>query len=68
VPIMYSARFGPFPPPGPATELPPEFPDWRTDIYPWNQPVVYRSGRYVVHEVKEPKGEIVFPLPKELWD
>jgi len=68
VPIMYSARFGPFPPPGPATELPPEFPDWRTDIYPWNQPVVYRSGRYIVHEVKEPKGEIVFPLPKELWE
>lgn len=68
VPIMYSAHFDPFPPPGPATELPPEFPAWHADIYPWNQPVVYRSGRYVVHEVKEPKGEIVFPLPKVLWE
>ena len=68
VPIMSAARFGPFPPPGPATELPTEFPTWHADFYPWNQPVVYRSGRYVVHEVKEPMGEIVLPPSKAIWE
>jgi hypothetical protein len=68
VPISYTTAFGPFPPPGPATELPAEFPAWRDEVYPWNQPVVFRAGRYVVHEVKEPRGEIFFPMPTELWE
>ena len=53
-------------PRGPANALPPEFPEWGADVYPWNQPVVFRAGRYFVHEVKNPRGEIVFPLPKLL--
>ncbi len=56
------------PPPGPANALPAAFPAWGSDVYPWNQPVVFRAGRYVVHEIREPKGKIDFPLPQGLWD
>ena len=48
------------PPPGPADSLPAEFPSWGRNVYPWNQPVVFRAGRYVVHEVKEPTRERSF--------
>jgi hypothetical protein len=69
VPATYLCpALGPAPPPGPASELPAGFPAWGKDVYPWNQPVVFRAGRYVVHEVREPRGEIVFPLPEGLWD
>jgi hypothetical protein len=68
LPVTYEMKesFGPFPPPGPADKLPPEFPSWAPNVYPWNQPVVFRAGRFVVHEVKNPHGEIEFPLPKAL--
>lgn len=29
--------------------------------FPWNQPVVFRSGRYVVHKVEKPLGVIRVP-------
>jgi hypothetical protein len=63
IPVTYTAAFHPAPPPGPVDALPSEFPDWGATVYPWNQPVVFRAGRYFVHEVREPKGEIEFPLP-----
>ena len=56
------------PPPGLVHELPAGFPAWGKEVYPWNQPVVFRAGRYMVHEVREPRGEIMFPMPKELWE
>ena len=68
VPATYLRPIGPAPPPGPATALPPDFPAWGKDVYPWNQPVVFRAGRYVVHEVRDPRGEIDFPMPRGLWD
>jgi len=68
VPATYLCPIGPTPPPGPATELPPDFPAWGKGVYPWNQPVVFRAGRYIVHEVREPRGAIDFPMPKGLWD
>ncbi len=34
--------------------LPREFPDKFTLTYPWNEPVVFRSGRYVVHRATGP--------------
>jgi hypothetical protein len=66
VPVEYLYALDPAPPPGPANALPAQFPDWGADTYPWNQPVVFRAGRYVVHEIKEPRGRIEFPLPEVL--
>ncbi|HVK12103.1 MAG TPA: hypothetical protein VM597_25350 [Gemmataceae bacterium] len=66
VPVTYTASFYPAPPPGPVDTLPREFPAWGKDVYPWNQPVVFRAGRYFVHEVREPRGEIEFPFPEEM--
>lgn len=44
-------------------ELPPNFPrQWRR-YFPWNEPVVYRAGRYVVHRVTEPVAPLV---PREM--
>jgi hypothetical protein len=44
-------------------ELPPNFPPrWRS-YFPWNEPVVFRSGRYVVHRVTEPVAPLV---PREM--
>jgi hypothetical protein len=68
VPVSYLHPFGPAPPPGPTGELPPNFPAWGKDVYPWNQPVVFRAGRYFVHKVHRPEGEIDFPFPAELKD
>ena len=68
VTVTYLADLPPPPPPGPASELPPEFPSWGADVYPWNQPVVFRAGRYVVHEVRNPTGTIDFPLPEGMWE
>lgn len=36
--------------------LPDSFPEEHRDEFPWTQPVVYRSGHYVVHEVTQPLG------------
>jgi hypothetical protein len=67
-PIEFLNPLGPRPPSGPTTSLPPDFPSWRDDIFPWNQPVVFRAGRFFVHRVENPRGEIVFPLPPGSWD
>jgi hypothetical protein len=48
--------------------LPSNFPGWRDEVYPWNQPVVFRAGRFVVHEVKDPRGRIEFPFPAALME
>jgi hypothetical protein len=66
VPVTYLNPLGPFAPAGPMDHLPPEFPPWGKDVYPWNQPVVFQAGRYIVHEVKDPRGEIDFPLPEAM--
>jgi hypothetical protein len=68
VPVSYLDWSPPPGPPGPTTELPAGFPGWGKDVYPWNQPVVFRAGRYVVHEVRNPRGEIDFPMPAALWE
>jgi hypothetical protein len=65
---MVDPPFDRAPPPGPTTALPPRFPAWGQDTYPWNQPVVFRAGRYFVHEVTDPRGQIDFPLPEGLRD
>jgi hypothetical protein len=41
--------------------LPAWFPASQRDRFPWNQPVVFRSGRYVVHRVAHPLGPIDVP-------
>jgi hypothetical protein len=44
-------------------ELPPNFPQqWRW-YFPWNEPVVFRAGRYVVHRVTQPVAPLV---PREM--
>lgn len=43
----------------------PWFPVSQRDKFPWNQPVVFRSGRYLVHKVVNPLGEIDIP---DYWD
>jgi hypothetical protein len=38
--------------------LPPDFPrDWATH-YPWSEPIVFRSGRYLVHRATGPVGTL----------
>ena len=34
--------------------LPPSFPDEYVGAYPWREPIVFRSGRYLVHRVTGP--------------
>ena len=68
IPVTYTQAFSPAPPAGPCAELPPEFPAWKNTVYPWNQPVVFRAGRYFVHRLTNPQGEIVFPLPFSLYN
>jgi hypothetical protein len=47
--------------PGQPLALPPGFPlEWQK-CFPWSEPVVFRSGRYLVHEVTHPLGPL---LPK----
>jgi hypothetical protein len=41
--------------------LPPKFPPRQLQYFPWNQPIVFRSGRYVVHKVVNPIGSIHIP-------
>ncbi|MCE9565275.1 MAG: hypothetical protein K8U57_24850, partial [Planctomycetes bacterium] len=50
--------------PGPGgvrQKLPPWFPDSAKDKFPWNQELVFRSGRYVVYQVVNDLGEIDVP-------
>lgn len=43
------------------SKLPRDFPTKVKDVYPWNQEVVFRSGRYVVFRVTKPIQSIVTP-------
>jgi hypothetical protein len=38
--------------PGQPLAVPPDFPDWGVNCYPYSEPVVFRAGRYYVHEVR----------------
>src|SRR5207249_1881573 len=46
--------------------LPAWFPRSQLEKFPWNQPVVFRAGRYLVHKITHP------PRPEEIdipdWD
>jgi len=53
------------PNPGEPLTLPDDFPCQAKDVYPWNQPVVARFGRYWVHRIDNPVGPIRVPYP--LW-
>src|SRR5262249_32275806 len=44
-------------------ELPPNFPKQWRKYFPWNEPVIFRAGRYVVHRVRDPVAPLV---PREL--
>ncbi|MBA4188297.1 MAG: hypothetical protein C0467_09855 [Planctomycetaceae bacterium] len=46
---------------GDPLQLPRWFPDSERAKFPWNQKLVFRSGRYVVFEVVNPLGEIGVP-------
>jgi len=43
---------------GIATTLPPAFPEERRHEFPYTQPIVFRSGQYVVHRVEGPLGPL----------
>ena len=51
---------------------PQALPEWLAakegDKFPWNQPVVFRSGRYVVHRIERPLGVIDIPDWKTVDD
>ncbi len=36
------------------TGLPPHFPKPLVETFPWSEPVIFRSGRYAVHRVRNP--------------
>lgn len=38
---------------------PPDYPVSLKGAYPWSQPVVFRSGRYLVHKVERPLGKFL---------
>jgi hypothetical protein len=40
---------------------PPDFPDRLRDVFPWSEPVVFRTGRYLIHEVRGPVGRLIPP-------
>jgi hypothetical protein len=39
--------------PGRPLSLPPEFPEAWMPLFPWNEPIVFRSGRFVVQRVEK---------------
>lgn len=51
------------PPDGQPLGLPVAMPDFMRDVYPWNQPVIFKAGRYWVHRVENPINEIRIPYP-----
>ncbi|MCE9531108.1 MAG: hypothetical protein K8T89_08290 [Planctomycetes bacterium] len=51
-------------PPGRPLDLPVETPCFIRDVYPWNQPVIFKYGRYWVHRIENPITEIRIPYPR----
>lgn len=47
-------------------KLPPDFPCFCENIFPWDQPIVFRAGRYVVFRIEKPIGEVRLPYPVRL--
>jgi hypothetical protein len=48
---------------GSPTALPPAFPEKAKDVFPWSEPIIFRSGRYAVHQVKGPVKRLWPLLP-----
>jgi hypothetical protein len=46
---------------GPVSALPPGFPSDLAGCYPWTEPVLYRSGRYLVHRTDGRVGKLCVP-------
>lgn len=46
--------------PGRPLSLPPEFPGNWSSLFPWNEPIVFRSGRYVVQRLEKRPAKL-FP-------
>ncbi len=49
-----------------AISLPADFPCFCREIFPWNQTIVFRAGRYVVFRIDKPIGEIRLPYPARM--
>jgi hypothetical protein len=47
--------------------LPGWFPENFRDVFPWDQPIVFRSGRYLVHEVTKPIDRVEIVPYSKLW-
>jgi hypothetical protein len=45
--------------PGRPLALPPDFPSEWAELFPWYEPVVFRCGRYLVHEVTRLPGHLL---------
>ncbi|HEY8504960.1 MAG TPA: hypothetical protein VIL46_10285, partial [Gemmataceae bacterium] len=58
----FSDADDPADPPG----LPPDFPDAARNVFPWNQPVIFRAGRYRVHRVVNPVRAVITPAELRL--
>jgi hypothetical protein len=65
LPHFLYGRFPDDPPPGAPLALPEDFPDFDREIYPWNQPIIFRAGRYSVHRVEKPIEEIRILFPEK---
>jgi len=44
---------------------PPAYKRIRLETFPWNYPVVFREGRYLVHDLKSPVSANALPVPSE---
>ena len=51
------------PPPGEPLGLPVDLPCFFHDVYPWDQPIVAKCGRYWVHRVVNPISNLRIPYP-----
>jgi hypothetical protein len=49
--------------PGQPLALPPAFPPPLARCFPWNEPVVFRAGRYLVHRVTGPVQKLLLQAP-----
>jgi hypothetical protein len=41
--------------------IPISFPNRLHDVFPWSEPVIYCTGRYLIHEVRGPVGKLMPP-------
>jgi hypothetical protein len=53
-------------PPGRDLDLPIDFPCLCREVYPWNQPIIYKAGRYFLHRVENPIEEMRIPYPVKI--